>query len=347
MNQMRAAVLYGVDDIRVESVRVPEIEADEILVRVKAAGICGSDLPRVLGQEAHYYPIVLGHEFAGEVAEIGKEVTGWKIGDRVAGAPLLPCHTCVDCLKGHYAQCSRYSFTGSRVNGGWAEYVKIPGRNAVSLPESVSYEEGAFIEPATVALHALRLIDYSGGEDVAILGAGTIGLLVLQWAKLLGAKTVTVFDIDGHRLEFAGRLGADRVVNSAQKSFLEEAQSKNGRGFGMVIECAGSVETMNLSFELASNKAKVCFVGTPAKEVSFPYKLFEKINRKEFTLAGSWMSYSAPFPGKEWELAAHYMGNGKLRLIEMIHRAMPLERIREAFDLYKKGGVKGKMLLLP
>jgi L-iditol 2-dehydrogenase len=345
---MKAAVLYGKEDIRVEDIAVPEPNDHEILVKVMATGICGSDLPRVLGDKAHHYPIVLGHEFAGVAVKVGKLVTRVNVGDRLAGAPLVPCHQCDDCQRGHFAQCKFYSFIGSRVNGSWAEFVVMPEINAVTIDDSVSFAEAAFFEPSAVALHALTHIGFQGGEHVAILGGGTIGLLTLQWAKLLGARTVTVFDLDQERLDIAKKLGADYVLDTTSAEYKDHAASiVDGKGFGIVMETAGSSVTMQLSFELAANKAKVCFVGTPTKDLTFNYKLFELMNRKEFTLTGSWMSYSAPFPGKEWELTAAFLSKQKLNFLDMVHHLLPLERIDEAFELYKQpGAVKGKILLI-
>ncbi|MDF2959661.1 MAG: alcohol dehydrogenase [Paenibacillus sp.] len=345
---MKAAVLHARNDIRVEEIEIPALGAYDILVRVKATGICGSDLPRVLGDAAHHYPIVLGHEFAGIVDRVGSGVTKVAVGDRVAGVPLKPCRECDDCLSGHFAQCKHYSFIGSRVNGSWAEYVAIPEDNAIPFGEDVSFEEAALVEPSAVALHALQLIRYQGGEHVAVLGGGNIGLLVLQWARILGAKEVTVFDIDEDRLKTARLLGADHTVNSSQPGFEEEWKSITGsKGFGIVMETAGSDMTMKMSFELAANKAKVCFVGTPVRDLTFSHKQFELMNRKEFTLTGSWMSYSAPFPGKEWELTLHFLRQGRLNLKDIVFKRFALDEINSAFDLYRKpGAVKGKIVLL-
>ncbi|MFD0680210.1 MULTISPECIES: galactitol-1-phosphate 5-dehydrogenase [unclassified Paenibacillus] len=345
---MKAAVLYAPNDIRVEDIDIPDLESHEILVKVKATGICGSDLPRVLGEAAHHYPIVLGHEFAGVVDQIGSGVTRVKVGDRVVGVPLKPCRQCDDCRSGNYAQCKHYSFIGSRVNGSWAEYVAIPEDNAILFGEDVSFEEAALVEPSAVALHALQLIQFQGGEHVAILGGGNIGLLVLQWAKILGAREVTVFDIDEQRLKTAQLLGADHVINSLNSGSEDKWKSiTGGKGFGVVMETAGSDITMRQSFELASNKAKVCFVGTPVRDLTFSHKQFEQMNRKEFTLTGSWMSYSAPFPGKEWETTLHFLRKGQLNFKDIVFSRLELDQISEAFDLYRKpGAVKGKIMLL-
>ena len=346
---MKAGVLHAKDDIRYEEYPMPATGESEVLIRVKAAGICGSDLPRVLGDGAHFYPIVLGHEFSGIVEEVGKDVIRFKAGDRVTAAPLLPCHKCEDCMKGSYSQCKNYSFIGSRQQGAFAEYVAVPEMNVVKFDESVSYEQGAMFEPATVGLHGLFCADYKGGGDVAVLGGGTIGMFTAQWAKIMGAKRVFVFDIDDERLKLMKSLGVDCTVNTGDKDFIGQAMdATGGRGFGYVFETAGLNITMNIAFEIAANKAGVCFIGTSHKDLSFDAKLFEKMNRKEFKLTGSWMSYSAPFPGREWELTAKCFADDRLKYIpQMIAAKYPLSDIDKAFDLFnRKDKPKGKILLI-
>jgi L-iditol 2-dehydrogenase len=344
---MKAAVLYGQRDIQYTEVETPRPGAGELLVRMRATGVCGSDLPRVLGTGAHFYPIILGHEFSGEVVETGGQVTGVAVGDRIAGAPLVPCFHCDDCWNGNYSQCKNYTFIGSRIPGSWAEYVKLPARNAVKLPEGVSYEQGALFEPTTVALHGLFVMDFRGGTDVAVIGAGTIGLLALQCARILGARRIFAFDIEERRLELAKEYGADVCIHTGASEFREAArEATHGRGFPMVIETGGVEFTEKLSLELAGNKGAVMFIGTPSKSISLAPREFEHINRKELTVRGSWMSYSAPFPGREWELAGVYFQEGKLRHRELIDRIVPLAEIGEAFkDLAIPGKVSGKILL--
>lgn len=346
---MKAGVLHAKDDIRYEEIATPVALKGEVLVKVMATGICGSDLPRVLGDGAHFFPIVLGHEFSGEVAEIGEGVTSVKVGDRVAGVPLVPCLKCDDCQKGDYSLCKHYSFIGSREQGSFSEYVKMPEKNVVKFDDSVPFEQGAFFEPATVALHGLLCADYRAGEDVAILGGGTVGMFTAQWAKIFGAKRVFVFDIDNDRLALAKRLGADETINTLDKDFRKQIDRlTNNKGFGFVYETAGVDVTMKLAFEIAGNKASVCFIGTPTKDLVFTPKLFENMNRKEFKLTGSWMSYSAPFPGKEWALTAHYFSTGALQFdSSFIFKKVPLSNIKDVFDMFKvPGTVKGKVLIV-
>jgi L-iditol 2-dehydrogenase len=199
-----------------------------------------------------------------------------------------------------------------------------------------------------VALHGLERTDYKGGKTVAILGGGTVGMMTMQWAKIFGAKKVVVFDIVDERLELGMRLGATAGINTSKEGFLDEAMElTGGRGFDYVFETAGNVITMKLAFKLAANKAEVCFIGTPTKELSFTVPEWEQLNRKEFKLTGSWMSYSAPFPGHEWELVAHYFGTGELKFDDsFIYEKIPLSKIDSAFAKFLvPGTVKGKILI--
>jgi len=345
---MKAGVVHAREDIRYEEIDRPVAEPGKVVIKVKYTGICGSDIPRVNGDACHYFPNVLGHEFSGVVEEIGEGVTSVAVGDRVAGVPLVPCMKCEDCQKGNYSLCKHYSFIGSREFGSFAEYVAVPERCAVKFDPEVSFEQGAFFEPTTVALHGLRRVDYKGGKTVAILGGGTIGLLTAQWAKIFGAKSVTVFDIVEERLELAEKLGIHYAVNSSKEDFMDRVKEiTEGRGYDYVYETAGNTITMKMAFELAANKAQVCFIGTPTKELTFSVKEWENMNRKEFILTGSWMSYSAPFPGDEWKLAAHYFKTGELKFDEsFIFKKIPLSQIADAFELFKTPGtVKGKILI--
>ena len=345
---MKAGVVHAKNDIRFEDIEKPAAEPGKVVIKVKYTGICGSDVPRVNGDACHYFPNVLGHEFSGVVEEIGEGVTTLKPGDRVAGVPLVPCMKCIDCQQGNYSLCKHYSFIGSREFGSFAEYVSVPEKNAVKFADDVSFEKGALFEPATVALHGLRRVDYKGGKNVAILGGGTIGMMTAQWAKIFGAKTVTIFDILDERLELGKRLGADYGVNSSKPDYMDQVNEiTGGRGFDYIYETAGNVITMKMAFKLANNKAQICFIGTPTKELSFTVDEWEAMNRKEFTLTGSWMSYSAPFPGDEWELTAHYFSTGELKYDDsFIFKKIPLANIADAFEMYKTPGtVKGKILI--
>lgn len=346
---MKAAVLFGNEDIRYTDWETPVCGAGQVKVRVRAAGICGSDVPRVLHNGAHFYPIVLGHEFSGDVVEVGEGVDTLKVGDTVTGAPLVPCMKCDDCQLGNFSLCKHYSFIGSREQGCFAEYVVMPAANAVKYDASIPYEQAAMFEPSTVAIHGLLHAGYRAGETVAVLGLGTIGVFTLQWAKILGARKIVAFDIDDGRLELARRMGADEVVNTKDPDFMKTALAMTGgKGFQNVFEAAGNPVTMKMAFELAGNKALLCFIGTPHNDVTFTPRQWENMNRKEFRLTGSWMSYSAPFPGREWEMTAHYFATGELKFDPgFIFRKYPMSQAYDAFMLYKDPSqVHGKIMLV-
>jgi len=343
---MKAAVLYGDNDIRYEEWEKPFAGPGEVLVKVKESGLCGSDIPRTIHGGAHFYPIVLGHEFSGEIVEVGAGVKDRKTGDRIACAPLIPDMRDPQSQRGNYSLSKGYKFIGSRIQGGWAEYVAMPRENTIVLPDSVSYTEGAFFEPITVALHALNIMNFEGGKDVAITGMGTIGLLTLQCVRAMGARKVAVFDIDNERLEAAKEYGADLCLNTLDDDFKEKAlEFTGGLGYEVCLETGGVPVTEILCMELAAAKGTVMFIGTPHKPVTLQPHEFEYINRKEIIVTGSWMNYSAPFPGWEWEMANDLFSRDLVKTEKLIDRKIPLSRAAEAIgDLTKPGAVKGKIL---
>lgn len=344
---MFAGVVHGPFDIRYEQVPTPKPEAGEVLVKVKYTGICGSDIPRVNGNACHSYPMILGHEFSGTIVELGEGVTDRQVGQRVAGVPLVPCMVCEDCKRGDYSLCKSYSFIGSRRYGSFAQYVALPAVNTVPIGET-PFDKGAFIEPVTVAIHGLRCADYKPGKTVAILGAGTIGMLTLQWCRIYGAEQIVMFNRTPAKLERAVAMGADVGIDTTKSDWLEQAMaSTGGRGFDYVFETAGSSQTVKMAFELAANHAHVCMIGTPKDEVVFSVREWELLNRKEMYVTGSWMSYSGPFPGEEWSETARCLENGQFELDDsLVFRRIPLSRIDEAFRLFETpGAVKGKILI--
>lgn len=311
--RMKAAVLHGREDLRYEDIPRPVAGPSEVLIDVKATGVCGSDVPRVFSDAAHFYPLILGHEFSGVVAEVGPGVDTSRLGQHVAVAPLIPCHECDACSVGRFSQCRKYRFIGSSLNGALAEYVVVPERNLVPLGPSLSFVQGALVEPSSVALHAIRVAQFRPGLDVAVMGAGMIGNFTAQWAKLWGARTVTAIDVNAHRLEVAKEVGATHVINASEEDLKCRAQEiTEGRGFGWVFETAGQNITQRQALELAGVGGAVTLIGTSHRDLSFPAATFECLNRKELTLSAAWMSYSAPFPGMEWFQTVKYMEEGRL-----------------------------------
>ena len=345
---MFAGIVYAPYDIRYEEMPTPMPKCDEVRVKVKYTGICGSDIPRVNGNACHFFPNVLGHEFSGIVDAAGSEVTSVKPGDRVAGIPLVPCMECEDCKQGNYSLCRHYSFIGSRRQGSFAEYVTVPERNVFKFDDDVSFIKGALFEPSSVALHGLYCAGFHEGKSLIVLGCGMIGLLTIQWGRILGASRIAAVNRSREKLHLAQELGAELTVSTLDADYYDNLMRfTDGKGFDYVLDCTGNVDSMKQSFHLAANKAHICMVGTPKEPIGFTVQEWEQMNRKEFLLTGSWMSYSAPFPGREWELTAEHFHIGDLMFDErMIDRIFPLSRIREAFELYRvPGAVKGKILI--
>ena len=346
---MKAAVLYGNKDIRYDDYPEPKVMPGTVKIHVKACGICGSDVPRVLDHGAHFYPIVLGHEFSGIVEEIGEGVTEpLNVGDHVAVAPLVPCMECEACKEGLYSLCRHYSFIGSREQGAYAEYIVVPARNAVKIDPSIPFEQGALFEPSTVALHAIEFARYIPGGTVAVVGGGTIGAFTIQWARILGAKRIVAFGRDRKHLELSLRLGADAIISTLDEDYMEQAmQQSDGKGFDWVFEAAGTEATIKLCMKLAANRSTICYIGTPTGDMTFSKAEWEQINRKELFITGSWMSGNAPYPGDEWTRTAECFADGRLKFDpEIFYRIFDLKDADRAFALFEeKGKVKGRVLL--
>lgn len=346
---MKAIRIYKNQVVKVEEVPVPEINPDEVLIKVAACGICGSDVPRVLNNAAHYYPIILGHEFSGTVEKVGANVKNITLGDHVVAAPLVPCMECDDCKSGNYSLCKHYKFIGSSLQGAMAEYVAVPKANIVKLPTTLDMRTAAMIEPLTVVLHAIKLNNYVSGKNVAVIGTGTIGCLALQAIKAFGIKNLTVVVRSNKYDDLLNRIGVDNIINTSDDNWRNIASDiTSNKGYDFVFESAGSSESIKQSFELVGNKGSVCLIGTPKDEVTFSVKLWELLNRKEFNLTGSWMSYSAPFPGDEWENAVKYLENGCVKVFdEMWYKQVSLSESASIFEDYKeKGKVRGRSLIV-
>ncbi|GAA0317894.1 galactitol-1-phosphate 5-dehydrogenase [Oceanobacillus sp. FSL W7-1293] len=327
---MKALVLESKANFSVKDMEIPVIKPNQVLVKVAYVGICGSDLARYFDGKVHNYPTILGHEFSGVITETGSEVQGLKEGDRVAVAPLVPCEQCSSCASGHPALCENYSFIGSREQGAMAEYVAVNAKNILPLPDEITDQEAALIEPLTVAIHGIEKVDIHAGASAVVFGAGTIGMMSLLALQAKGAGEITVIDIDNAKLEMAKGLGATVTVNSLEVD-LDDYFKENQRP-EIVVETAGVPQTQVQSLSVVEKLGQVVYVGTAKKEITFPADVFERILRAELKVYGSWMSYSAPFPGFEWTAALQYMKDGKIDVKPLIHEVTPLEVKEEPFQ---------------
>lgn len=344
---MKSIIVNENGTLEVKEVTKPQITApSQVLVKVAYSGVCGSDIPRIFHHGAHYYPITLGHEFSGEIVEMGSQVKGLAIGDLISCVPLLPCFACEECKNQYYSLCKNYTFVGSRLSGGFAEYVVMDYRNAFKLAKEVSPLEGAFFEPMTVGMHGILLANGCKDKHVTVIGAGTIGLLSMQSAKAMDAKHVTVIDINEERLALAKELGADQVFNSGKLSAAQISEELNAKRFNqLILETAGAPATVCLSIEIAGPRAQVVLIGTLHNDLNLSEKIFGLILRKELLIMGSWMNYSSHWPGKEWELVSTFFAEGKVKLDKLIAGVGDPDTFIDILSELKGKPMSGKILL--
>lgn len=328
---MKALVIEADKVLTYKDIPVPELKADEVLIKVRACGICGSDIPRVLHGGTHFYPITVGHEFSGEVAKLGSDVKDVKIGTRVTVAPLVPCRHCEECEQGLPAMCTHYSFIGSRQQGAMAQFVAVPARNLIPIADNVTFEQAATIEPTTVAIHGVeRAGTINVGKSAVVYGCGTIGMLTLEVLKAKGLEKVYAIDIDDNKLAMAKKIGAYQVINSKNVDVVEYFKEHGLVDYA--FETAGVPFLQAQILDLVKKKGTVVYVGTAHGEVKFPAKTFEKILRGELNVTGSWQSFKAPFPGSDWTGAAELIGSGKIKVDELITHKFKLSDGMKAFE---------------
>lgn len=346
---MKAAILHAIRDLRYEDVPIPETKPGSALIRVKASGVCGSDIPRVMKKGTYKFPLIPGHEFAGEVVELKDEGSSKiKIGDRVAVFPLIPCGKCPYCQIGEYAQCDDYDYLGSRRDGGFAEYVTAPISNLVLIPENVDFESSAMTEPASVALHALRRAGLDIGDNVVILGAGTIGLILAQWAKISGAGRIFITDISEEKLTSAMEHGFTDCINAQNNDPVSIVKEETeGRGADICIEAAGTPVTFEQSLRIVRKLGKVILMGNVSGDVLIPEKTASDILRGQLTIFGTWNSSITAVPKDEWKTSLKFMSLGTLNLKSLITHRFTLDRANEAFDMmYNKREFFNKVMFI-
>jgi len=335
---MKAARLHKIGDFRCDEVPVPVPHGKELLLKVGACGICGSDLPRVYehGTSSGIYPLTIGHEFAGEVVAVGEDADPSLIGKKGAIFPLIPCRECVPCVMGKYAMCEDYDYLGSRCDGGFAEYCLIPSEWHLITSEKAPMEALAMTEPACVAQHAVRKADISAGQYVVIFGAGPIGIMAARWAKLFGAKVLLV-DISPEKVAFAESKGFE-AVNSLEVSLTDEIRKRNnGRLADAAIEGTGAGVVLNSCVEVVRACGTIVLLGNPAGDAVIPVKIHSMMLRKEVAIHGVWNSSRAPLPINEWEYTVRMMDEGKFEVTDLITDRLTLEELPKAVEEIKNG----------
>lgn len=358
---MKAWVLYDINDLRLETVEQPEIKENEVLVAVQAAGICGSDIPRIYQNGTYSFPLIPGHEFSGIVTKLGDAVeTGWK-GQRVGIFPLIPCKACMPCQKGQYEMCRNYSYLGSRRNGGFAEYAAVPAENLIRLPDSVTFEEASMLEPMAVAVHAMRRIAPDFEDTITVCGLGTIGLLLLIFLREAGFQKILTIGNKDFQKEMVLKLGlsedsyCDSRGQDAGRWLMERT---DGAGADVFFECVGKNDTLTMAIAHTAPAGKVMLVGNPFSDMNLEKSVYWKILRNQLTVAGTWNSsfvstlsqrnqYLPEYKtsgGKEiyecgreddWHYVLRRLEQKRISPAELISHRFPLEELRQGFHIMR------------
>jgi len=322
---MKAAVCDAPGRIIMRDLAIPRPGPGEVLVEVVSSGICGDDLRAYWGKYPGVnYPIILGHEFAGVVADLGKGVENFQIEDEVICEPMFPCGECNACLQGEYNLCSSLLVAGYQVPGSFAEYAVIKSAMLYNKDESLSFVEAALVEPLAVAINGVKLSGAKIGDIAVVLGSGSIGLLTLQVAQKSGAKVI-VSDISDEKLHIAANLGADYTVNPESNDSLDLVMAFTGnRGADIIFECAGNQKTISQSFELVRKGGTIVLIGWTGNEVDeIP---LTKVTHNQIKLIGS-TAYCRDFP-----TAIDLILSRKVNVSSMISHEFRLSQLSEAFE---------------
>lgn len=386
---MKAHVLYGVNDIRFEDITEPVPGKNEVLLKVEAVGICGSDIPRIYETGAHRHPLITGHEFAGTICEAGEgaeeeynkkdnkhtegvniKKQGELIGKRVGVFPLIPCGECQPCKNKQYEMCRNYNYLGSRCDGGFAEYVKVPVWNLIELPDNVSFEDAAMLEPTAVGAHAMRRMfeaefnsvisgnnelsnetdgqkdntqekKISGplsGKSIAVIGLGTIGLLLVMHLINEGADKLYVVGNKEFQKEKALSLGVklENYCDCKNDNVVEWLLEKSG-GMGMdaIFECVGKNETYTQAIEAAAPAGRVMLLGNPASDMKLEKNVYWKILRNQLTVLGTWNSSFTKNADDDWHYVVNKLAKGDIHPSELISHRLSLDELEKGLHIMR------------
>ncbi len=340
---MRVAMWYNNRDVRIEEMPVPRIGPGELLVRVEASGICGSDVMEWYRLDRA--PLVLGHEIGGQIVTVGEGVELYKEGDRVSAAHHVPCNTCHYCLSGHHTVCD----TLRRTNfdpGGFTEYIRLPAinvnRGVFLLPGEISYEEATFIEPLACVLRGQRRVQVPPGSSVLVVGSGIAGLLHVQLARALGAGRVIATDINGYRLEAAQRLGADVTFQAEEDLPACLRQANQGRLADLVIVCTGAVTAIAQALKLVERGGTILFFAPTDSGVTIPISINELFFRNDITLTTSYAGSPA-----DYQTALELIRAGTIPVRQMITHRLSLAEASSGFQLVADAQNSIKVIIEP
>ncbi len=325
-------------------VPIPQIEPHEVLIQVKATSICGTDVHiytwDAWAESRIKAPMVFGHEFSGVVVEVGRDVTGVKIGDHVSAETHVVCHQCLQCKTGQYHICQNTKILGVEFQGCFAEYVKMPAENIWKNPIDMPFEKASIQEPMGNAVHTV-LAGPIAGKTVAVVGCGPIGIMAVAVAKASGATEVIAIDINDYRLDLARKVGATVTINSAQEDPVKRVmQVTEGTGVEVVCEMSGHPVAIRQAFEMLTNGGRMSILSLPTKPIELD--ITNQIVFKGVTVQG----ITGRKMYETWRQTSGLIHSGQVDVTPIITHTMPLENFKEGFDLMISGQC-GKVVLLP
>jgi L-iditol 2-dehydrogenase len=322
---MRQVELCAPGEIRIREVPLPTPQPDELLIKVAQVGICGSDLHAFHGRHPFIeLPVIPGHEFAGTVADVGASAGEFTVGQRITVEPSLICGECYNCAHGRYNICEKLQVIGCQTVGAMAEYLTVPASKTLMLPGEINWDQAVMAEPLAVAVHAVRVAGIASGTRVLVLGAGTIGLMVMQAAKALGAGSVVMTDLRDQRLALAAELGADHVVNPTSTALEDALESAYGQDRAdVIIECVGVAATARDAVRVARKGTRIVLAGVFEEEVPINLGL---VQDHELEIVGTLM-----YVGDDFATALALLGRGDVTVSSMISHRFPLSEAAQAF----------------
>jgi L-iditol 2-dehydrogenase len=340
---MRVAMYYNNNDVRVEEMPIPKIGPGELLLRVEASGICGSDVMEWYRLDR--VPLVLGHEIAGVVVDVGEGVKKYKEGDRVSAAHHVPCNTCRYCLSGNHTVCDTLHQTNFDP-GGFGEYVRLPAinvdRGVFPLPDSMSFEEATFIEPLACVLRGQRRANMQPGQSVLIIGSGIAGLLHIKLAQALGAGRVVATDISSYRLEAARRLGADAAIHAQEDMATRLRHINDGHLADLVIICTGVDKAIYQALESVERGGTILFFAPTAPGIAIPISINNLFWRTQVTITSSYAGSPT-----DYATALELIRAGRVHVTDMITHRLSLAEAGLGFQLVAQAQESIKVIIYP
>lgn len=320
---MKAYTLHAINDLRYEELEYPECPSGWCIVKVKATGICSSDIPRVYTKGTYHFPTIPGHELSGVVDKVADKENEAMIGKRVGIFPLIPCRKCSQCADGHYEVCSNYDYIGSRRHGGFAEFVAVPIWNLIELPDSVSFKEAAMMEPLAVALHAMKLTGIKEGDTAAVIGTGMIAFAAAQWAKKLGASSIIVLGRSENKRKIADN------IHGIGYSTLEACKEE----YDVVLEAVGANNAIDEAIKHVKPGGSLVLMGNPEGDIILSQNTYWRILRKQLHIRGTWNSSYEKDETSDWSEVRDALANHEIEATALISHVFDQEDLKIGMDL--------------